>query len=294
MKLSAHIPPDSQAATGAHRALMALRARRLVGSDHPGAGAVARALRTTARGQAPAAEREWIARIQARRAEIPFEMAAAEIGFAIVPGNGGGEPRRAPGNESNAPGPAHGEAERLAQAWEICRWTCIPPIWGRFLARLVRELAPASCLELGTGLGLSAAYQASSLELNGAGSLVTVDVHEAARIAERGFARLGLEHRVKLRFGLIEDALPELVERIAPIEYAFLDAEHSEEATIRHFDALLPYLADGAIVVLDDITQTAEMRQAWSAVCAREQVSLALGLRRVGVVGVSGPAENAA
>ena len=66
-----------------------------------------------------------------------------------------------------------------------------------------------------------------------------------------------------------------LVERIAPIEYAFLDAEHSEEATIEHFDALLPHLADGAVVVLDDITQAAEMRQAWSAVCAREQVSLA-------------------
>lgn len=291
MKLNANIPPDSAAATGAHRVLMGLRARGLARSDHPAAGAVTRALRTTARNEAPADEREWIARIEARRAEIPFAMVATGIEFAIVPGEGEGDPGPALGDDREM---SASDAERLGQAWEICRWTCIPPVWGRFLTRLVRELAPVHCLELGTGLGLSGAYQASALELNGTGTLVTVDVHEAARIAERGFAALGLDDRVELRLGLIEDALPKLVEGTAPIEYAFLDAEHSERATILHFDALLPHLADGAVVVLDDITQTPEMRRAWRTIAARERISLALGLRRVGVIGVSGAAEPAA
>ena len=286
MKLNAHIPPESWAATVAHRALMGAAARRLSGNGHPRADAVARALGSTARGRATAGERDRLARVEARRAEVPFAMAASGTRFGIVPGDGDADGN---GPGGGAPGPHPSDAELLGQAWEICRWTCIPPVWGHFLMRLVRELVPSSCLELGTGVGLSGAYQGSALELNGTGHLVTVDAHEAARIAERGFAELGLDRRVELCFGRIEDVLPEVVDRIAPIDYALLDAEHSEGATIEHFDAVLPHLADGAVVVLDDITQTAEMRRAWRTIATRKRVSLAVGLRRVGVVAISAP-----
>jgi predicted O-methyltransferase YrrM len=282
MKPNAYIPPDSPAATAAHRALMAIRARRVASRDHRRSDALALVLRDTALGRVPSDERQWIERVEARRLEIPFEMAAAGSPgpFGIGMGQSEGSP-------------APDEATRLARAWGVCRWASIPPIWGRFLTRLVRELGPSSCLELGTGLGLSGAYQALSLELNGEGSLVTLEAHdEAARIADRGFEALGLAQRVELRFGLIEETLPGLLERIAPIDFALIDAEHTEEATTRHFDAVLPYLSEGAVVVLDDITETDEMRRAWRTVIGRDRVSLALGLRRVGVVAVSGPGKG--
>jgi predicted O-methyltransferase YrrM len=277
VKLGGLIPPDSAAAAAAHRAVMAAGARRAARRPHPRSGALSTALRETALDRAPAEEREWIARVEERRAEIPFAMAATGSPIGLVPSD-----------RPAGPGPAPDDATRLGQSWEACRWVGIPPVWGRFLTRLVRELAPGSCLELGTGAGLSGAYQAAALELNGNGRLVTIDFQEPARIAELGFAELGLDRRVELRFGLIEEVLPQLWEEIAPIDYAFLDAEHTEEATIRHFDAVLPHLADGAVVVLDDITATAEMRRAWRAVIGRERVSLALGLRRLGVLAVSG------
>lgn len=270
MKLNSFFPPDSPVVTVAHRALMAAGALRIAGSDEPGARAVARALRAGAAGRMPTDEGDWIARVEARRGEIPFELAAA-------------------GDE---PAAAADPARRLADAWETCRWTSIPPLWGRFLTRLVRELAPSSCLELGTGLGLSAAYQGAALELNGHGQLITLDAHEAARIAERGVAELGLEHRVRLEFGLIDETLDALLERVGPVDYALLDADHSEEATVRHFDAVLPHLADGAVVALDDITQTDGMKRAWRTVAGRARVAAAVGLRRIGVIVLSGPAEE--
>ena len=266
MKLNAHIPPDSPAATAAHRAVMAGGAMRLGGRGEPGARAVAAALRDTAAGWMPDAERGWVERVERRRAEIPFEMVREDL---------------------DGLGPGADGAERLASAWETCRWTSLPPLWGRFLTRLVSELTPRSSLELGTGLGLSALYQGSALELRGEGELVTMDAHPAARIAERGFAELEIEHRVQLEFGQIDDTLPGLMARVGSVDYAMLDADHSEEATVRHFEAILPHLAGGAVVLLDDITQTDEMKRAWRAIAANDRVAAAVGLRRIGVLVMS-------
>jgi predicted O-methyltransferase YrrM len=244
---------------------MAAGALRLAGRGEA-ADTVARALRDGAAGRMPAAERAWVQRIEGRRAEIPFEMVEAGLDDA---------------------GPDAGGAQRLAAAWETCRWTSLPPVWGRFLFRLVAELGPRSCLELGTGLGLSALYQGAALELRGTGELATMDTHPAARIAERGFERLGLERRVRLEFGEIDETLDELLGRIGPVDYALLDADHSEEATLRHFEAVLPHLSGGAVVLLDDITQTDEMRRAWAAIASNERVAVAAGLRRMGMVVLS-------
>jgi predicted O-methyltransferase YrrM len=263
---SSRIAPSTQAAMGLHRAVMLTQARRLARREHPRAGAIASALHDAALGRLPAAEREWSERIDWRRAEIPFEMASANL------------------REND---PEASPAERLAQSWHVCRWVSIPPVWGDFLLRLVAELGPSSCLELGTGLGLSGAYEAAALELRSEGRLVTMDFHEAARIGERGFGELGLSGRVALEFGDIDETLPGVLERAAPIDYAMLDAEHTESATVRHFEAVAPHLAGGAIVVLDDITSTEGMRAAWRRVVAHPRVSLAVPLRRIGIVAVS-------
>ncbi len=72
-----------------------------------------------------------------------------------------------------------------------------------------------------------------------------------------------------------------------PIDYAFLDADHTEEATCEHFDILLPHLSPGAVVLLDDIMLSTGMRRAWRAIRRRERVSASLALGRMGVVAVS-------
>jgi predicted O-methyltransferase YrrM len=251
------------------RALMAGRLPRVAGRRHPTSRALARTLLTSALGRLPVEEREWIDRVEARRRELADDRTVVPLGLE--------------GNQQAAPGGGDDSAPISA----IAGFLSIPPRWGRFLLRLVRELAPQSCLELGTGLGISTAYQAAALELNGSGRLTTLEsAPNYAAIAEHGLSALGLAARARVEVGPIDDTLPDILARAAPIDFAYLDADHTEEATVRHFDAVLPHLSAGAIVVLDDISFTSEMWNAWIAIGRRDRVSTSLALNRMGVVAV--------
>lgn len=246
--IGSSIDPDGAITRAGHRGVMLAAAARLRPRDET-TRAIARALATAGAGRHPAAERAWIERIEARRRRIPAD---AEPGDEL---------RRA------------------------CPFWSIPRHWGRFLTRLVAELEPASCIEMGVGFGMSGCYQAAALELARRGRLACLDQEESlAEIARESFAELGLEHRVELTMGPIGETLEPVARASAPIDYAYIDAEHTEEATVHNFEVALPHLAPGAVVVVDDIMLEGDMRRAWARIAAHERVGLALGLRRLGVV----------
>ncbi len=242
-------------------------ASRLRGHRSQSSRAVARALRDTALGRIPEAERAWIKRIDDYRPQLPLDAIGASP-------DARGRP----------------ESERLSEAREAVRWMSIPSLLGRLLTRMVGELGPRSCLELGTGFGLSAAYQAAALETRGAGKLTTLDIEGMATLARPGLARLQLLHRIDFLPGQIEDTLEAALELTAPIDYVLLDADHTEAGTMGAFDRISPHLAAGAVVVLDDVAWTQEMRRAWPAIKNRPGVEAAVTLKRLGIVIAAGAA----
>ena len=252
---------------------MAAAAARLRGRRDRASTALGAALRATALGRVPADERAWLDRIDIHRRRLPAATVAAS--------------RAAPDRPERDP------SEWLAEASRACQWMSLPPILGRLLTRLVRELSPRSCLELGTGFGISTAYQAAALELNGAGRMVSLDVAEMTEIAAPGLSELGLAQRIDLIPGLIEETLEDACVRAAPIDYALLDADHTEAGTLAAFDAIHPALSENALVVLDDINWTDGMRRAWRVIGEREGVGAAISLRRLGIAIVAGGAERA-
>jgi predicted O-methyltransferase YrrM len=233
---------------------------------------LARALRSVALGRLRPEEREWVARIEARRGELAADPSAVRPDFEARPG-------MVPADflSSDDRPPIGGIAVLLS----------IPQWWGEVLLRLVRELAPRRCLELGTALGISTAYQAAALKLNGTGSLTTLEGARAwASVAEKGLSNLGLSDRTTVEVGAIDETLAETLMRIGPIDYAYLDADHSEGATLRHFDLILPHIAPGGVAVLDDIGFSWDMWRAWNEVRRRGRVSTTLALGRMGLVTV--------
>ncbi len=73
---------------------------------------------------------------------------------------------------------------------------------------------------------------------------------------------LGLEG-VEFAVGPISTTLPGVLERLAPVDYALVDAEHTEEATIGYFEGIVPHMAPQGVIVFDDIPWSRELWRTW-------------------------------
>jgi predicted O-methyltransferase YrrM len=196
----------------------------------------------------PAGERDWAARIEARRRALSSGEAIAQ---PFQPG--------------------------LPETVSRASWSVSVP----FLMRLLRELAPQLPLELGTGLRVSTAIR-DLPRINGAGRLITLDGSaEWVAVAEEGVSSLGLE-RVEFSRPLA-DTLPNVLKRSAPVDYAFVDAEHTEEATVGYFESIVPHTSPQAVMVFDDIPWSGELRRACRRTAHDERVCAAFALGRIGV-----------
>jgi predicted O-methyltransferase YrrM len=176
---------------------------------------------------------------------------------------------------------AGGTIER--QVAEVCRHASKSAAWGRFLFTLVRTHQPQACLELGTCLGISAAYQAAALTCNGTGILTTIEGAERyAQIAQEQFAALGLKN-VRALVGRFQDVLPEVLATAEkPFDYVFIDGHHDGAATQRYFETIGPRLAPGALVIFDDI-QWSTMRAAWRVIRRDPRVEDSVDLLTMGI-----------
>jgi predicted O-methyltransferase YrrM len=158
-----------------------------------------------------------------------------------------------------------------------------PPFWCRFLFKLVRTTEPRSCVEMGTAVGISAAYQAAALKLNGQGSLTTMDgAASLAEIARRNLRSLGLD-TAEVVVGKFQDTLPGVLEAQRPIDYVFIDGHHDEQATKAYFEQILPFLADAALLVFDDIHWSEGMSRAWNLIGHDRRVGIAVDFGPIGV-----------
>jgi len=148
----------------------------------------------------------------------------------------------------------------------ICEGASQPRSQSVFLFRLIRGLRPARSIELGTCLGISAMYMGSALKLNGSGRMLTVEAGEAlATIAARNLARMHLAC-VEVVTGRVEDKLACCLEDLGVVDFAFVDANHDMDATIRYFDEISRHIEAGSVVLFDDIRWSKGMLRAWKTI----------------------------
>jgi len=131
---------------------------------------------------------------------------------------------------------------------------------------------------MGTAVGISAAYQAAALKLNGYGTLVTLEgATSLADIAKKNFQHLGLD-TVEVIVGRFQDTLPGVLTDRQPVDYAFIDGHHDEQATLAYFEQILPFLAETSLLVFDDIAWSEGMKRAWKTIAQDRRVGVAVDL----------------
>ena len=131
-----------------------------------------------------------------------------------------------------------------------CSSTYLPvtPESGRLLYALVRSSRPATVIEFGMSLGISAIHLASAVRDNGTGRVVTTELSAAKVVAAKTtFADTGLDDLITVLEG---DALSTLTGVDGPVQFVLLDGW--KELYLPVLDLLEPKLSPGALVVADN------------------------------------------
>jgi predicted O-methyltransferase YrrM len=164
----------------------------------------------------------------------------------------------------------------------IARHSLTPARFSSLLYRLIRHTKAKNILELGTSLGINTLYLAIAAPN---GKIHTLEgCLNTAALAATHFRELNLRN-ISLHTGNIDVLLPQLLEQqLSSIDLAYLDANHTYEATLRYFEWILPCLHQDSVVVVDDIHWSEPMQQAWSALCQHPRVSLSLDLYEAGLL----------
>jgi predicted O-methyltransferase YrrM len=137
-------------------------------------------------------------------------------------------------------------------------------------------------VELGTSLGVTTAYLAAMDSRN---KVLTYEGCPAvAEVAQANWEKLGLNNIACVVGEITVDSLQLTVDRLSGIDVAFIDANHTYEATLTYFNALASRVHEKSVVVVDDIHYNEDMEKAWKAICADERVTTTMDLYRMGLV----------
>lgn len=158
------------------------------------------------------------------------------------------------------------------------------PKVGQLLFRIVNFLKqeqqePLQILELGTSLGITTAYLAAPDSRN---SVMTFEgSREVLKVAQGVWRALRLEN-IEWVEGNIDDTLYNRARE--HLNLAYVDANHSYEATMRYVQFLLPRMKEKGIIAVDDIHLSPSMEQAWHELQSDPRVTTSIDLYHLGLL----------
>ncbi len=174
-----------------------------------------------------------------------------------------------------------GYSTHLRRVKDIAARAGIPVKYGRLLHRIVLYFKPKVMLEMGTSLGISTMYQSSA-----APDSLFLAMEGCASTAEFAITNLNAVGSTNARFtvGNFDIVLPGLLSQTAIIDYAFIDGNHTKEATLRYFGQLVKHAGNNSVYIFHDIHWSAEMEQAWNEIKNHEKVIITIDLFHMGLV----------
>lgn len=176
---------------------------------------------------------------------------------------------------------SHINKNQVKEVRQIAKNALKTPRLAQLLFRLVEHLKPKMLIELGTCLGVTSLYLHQA---NPSAQLTTIEgCKEIADVAAKNFQILEAEN-IDLQVGNFDVILPGLLEYLQKVDFVFIDGNHTEEATLRYFDWILPKAYDKTVIIFDDIYWSEGMKSAWKKIKQHPQVSVTIDLFWIGLV----------
>lgn len=147
---------------------------------------------------------------------------------------------------------------------------------------------PKCNLELGTNLGIttllmsevSAEYGGQIYSFEGSSSL--------SEISLEAFAKYGKDNIIVIEGNLDNTLTPFLKGLNKKIDFIYMDANHTYEATINYLNILYPYLSDTSSVLIGDIYWSKGMKKAWKEISSSNKFQTKLDFFHSGLL-IKGP-----
>jgi predicted O-methyltransferase YrrM len=153
--------------------------------------------------------------------------------------------------------------------------------FGRLLFRLANFYRARMIMELGSSIGISAAYLASA---DAASKVITLEGSPAiADIARETFQKLKLNN-ISLSTGNFEQTLPEQIEQNPPPDMVFIDGNHRKKPVLEYFEKFLHKISGSSLIIIHDIHWSREMEEAWESIQRDPRVKMSIDIFSAGLV----------
>jgi predicted O-methyltransferase YrrM len=158
-----------------------------------------------------------------------------------------------------------------------------PSRLAHIIYRMVSKYKYHNCIELGTSLGFTGMCITRGLPEKA--TFITIEgANEIAQVAQQHFKQLNLSDKIDLRVGNFNDLLPDVVNELPQVDFAFIDGNHTYEATMNYFNLLLQKTHNNSVLIFDDIYWSSGMTKAWEEIKHHPKVTVTVDLFYIGLV----------
>lgn len=163
---------------------------------------------------------------------------------------------------------------------EIAKYSAIPSKYGKLLSNMAGFFGEPYIIELGTSLGISTMYMASSTS----SEIITVEGSKSlSEIALDNFVENGFRN-IRLLNCSFEESFNLLEKQPVSPGLVFIDGSHRKEPTLKYFKKIADISDEKSVVIIDDIHYSYEMAEAWKIIKNFRNVSATIDIFRMGIV----------
>lgn len=150
-----------------------------------------------------------------------------------------------------------------------------------FLSEVANIIRPGTCIELGSSLGIATAYLS---KVDSVQAIYSFEGNKMLATMTRDMLKQLNVGNTKIIHGNIDVELPRILDHIDHLDFALIDANHTEKALLSYYNMLCQKMSDDGIIIVDDIRWSIEMYFAWKKLVNMKEVMLSMEFLNKGLL----------